>query len=168
MMDRSLSVSIALVWAALVVSGCSEKREPAIQAAPPAPAAEMAAAIEASPAQNDPNTTRAKLDALGIPTHYAARFDGNTLMSIEEQRQPPGGTAVDGEYFFEGARLIRYRGAKVSQPGQLDLAFDMQGSLQSGAGPGVTQDEVVAIRDRAQLLRSHAMAQRSSRGHSRQ
>lgn len=151
--------SLLLFCAALIVWGCSEKHD----APPHAP---QAAAIEAASAPSDPNTTRAKLNALGIPTDYAARFDAEKLVSIEEQRQPPGGAAVAGEYFFEGARLIRYRGAKVSQPASLDLVFDMQGALQSGAGPDVTEDDIVAIRDRAQLLRSHAVARRSSRGHS--
>ena len=160
MMNRSLSLSISVVWTALVVAGCSEKSEPATQAAP------SMAATETPATQYDPNTTRAKLNALGIPTDYAARFEADKLVSIEEQRQPPGAAAVDGEYFFEGARLIRYRGAKVSAPAPLDLMFDMQGAVQSGAGPDVTADDIVAIRDRAQLLRSHAMAQRSSRGHS--
>lgn len=158
MMYRHLS----LLCTAIVLCSCSEKREPpTLQAQPPA-----AAAVEDAPSQNDPNTTRAKLNALGIPTDYAARFDSDKLVSIEERRQPPGGAALDGEYFFEGARLMRYRGAKVSQPATLDLQFDMQGILQSGAGPDVTQDDVIAIRDRAQLLRSHAVAQRAARGHS--
>ena len=157
MMYRPMS----LLFAALLIMGCSEKREAPAQAPRAA-----ATATEDRPAQNDPNTTRAKLNALGIPTDYAARFDADKLVSIAEQRQPPGGATLDGEYFFEGARLIRYRGAKVSQPARLDLQFDMQGALQSGAGPDVTPDDIVAIRDRAQLLRSHAVAQRSARGHS--
>lgn len=154
---------LALFCAALVIAGCSEKSEPPPRAQPPA-----AATMEEPPSQNDPSTTRAKLNALGIPTDYAARFDADKLMSITERRQPPGGATLDGEYFFEGARLVRYRGAKVAQPATLDLQFDMQGALQSGAGPEVTQDDIVAIRDRAQLLRSHAVAQRSARGHSAQ
>jgi hypothetical protein len=159
MMYRPLS----LFCTALVIVGCSEKSEPPSQAQPPA------AAMEELPSQNDPNTTRAKLNALGIPTDYAARFDdAGKLVSIEEQRLPPGGATLDGEYFFEGARLVRYRGAKVAQPATLDLQFDMQGALLSGAGPDVTQDDIFAIRDRAQLLRSHAVAQRSARQHSAQ
>jgi hypothetical protein len=62
--------------------------------------------------------------------------------------------------------LLRYQGAKVSEPAQLDLQFDLQGTLQSGQGPDVSDEEIAAIRARAQLLRSHALAQRASRSHS--
>lgn len=145
------------ICAALLIGGCSDKSA--------APAPQPATATQEAPMQRDPNTTRAKLNALGIPTDYAARFDTEKLVSIEEQRRPTDGEVLDGEYFFEGARLIRYRGAKVSRPAALDLQFDMQGALQSGAGPDVTEEDIIAIRDRAQLLRSHAVAQRSARAH---
>lgn len=157
-----MSRALLLMCVALCIAGCSDKREPAPQAAP------QAAAIAEPPTQNDPNTRRAQLNALGIPTQYTAHFDDTKLLSIDEQRQPPGGAALTGEYSFEGARLMRYRGAKVAAPADLDLRFDMQGALESGGGPDVTADDVFAIRDRAQLLRSHAIAQRASRGHSGQ
>jgi hypothetical protein len=151
------SMICGCVLTALLHSGCSEK---------PVPASAPAATATRPVATDSPDITRAKLNASGVAAQYSAHFNAETLLRIEEQRQH-GGNTFDGEYTFQGARLLRYRGAKISQPAMLDLEFDMQGILQSGRVPDVTDEEIAAIRSRAQLLRSHALAQRASRDHSR-
>jgi hypothetical protein len=105
------------------------------------------------------------VNAGGVSASYAAHFDNEKLVRIEEERRAQGGAMLTGEYTYQGARLLNYRGAKPTAPASLNLEFDMQGALRSGQGPDVTEDDVAAIRNRAQLLRSHALAQRSSRGH---
>ncbi|HKS58159.1 MAG TPA: hypothetical protein VJS12_22880, partial [Steroidobacteraceae bacterium] len=72
-----------------------------------------------------------------------------------------------GTYDFRGARLLHYSGSGLSTADPIELRFDLQGALTlSKAGAGaVPAEEVSAIRERAQLLRSHALAQRSSRDH---
>jgi|HigsolmetaAR201D_1030396.scaffolds.fasta_scaffold01645_5 hypothetical protein len=107
---------------------------------------------------------RAKLNAAGMQTEYAANFDGDRLQRIAEHRKQ-GDATVAAEYAFVGARLVEYRGPKVNAPEKLELQFDVQGALVSGRGPNVSDEEIAAIRDRAQLLRSHAVAQRATRGH---
>ncbi|HVF15564.1 MAG TPA: hypothetical protein VNA21_01595, partial [Steroidobacteraceae bacterium] len=114
----------------------------------------------------DANVTRAKLNASGVAAEYAARFDSEKLVSITEERQPQTGSTLTGQYTYQGARLLRYQGAKVTEPAQLDLQFDLQGGLQSGRGANIDDEEIAAIRNRAQLLRSHALAQRATRHHS--
>jgi hypothetical protein len=151
------TVALGFVACVLFV-GCSEKAPPPVTPETSAPMAES---------QPDAaNVTRSKLNAHGVPTQYAAEFDAEKLVKITEERTSGSGATLDGEYTFQGARLLRYRGAKVQQEGQLDLQFDLQGVLQSGRGPDVTDEDIATIRDRAQLLRSHALAQRAARGHS--
>jgi hypothetical protein len=99
-----------------------------------------------------------------MPSEYAAHFESGQLVRITEDRQADA-VAHAGEYTFKGARLIAYRGAALSASSAVDLQFDMQGMLQSGQGPDVTQEDISAIRGRAQLLRSHALAQRATRTH---
>jgi hypothetical protein len=115
--------------------------------------------------EDDPNLTRGKLNAGGVSASYAAHFESEKLVRIDEERRAQDGATFTGEYTYQGARLLHYRGAKPTAPATLDLEFDMNGALRSGQGPDVSEDDVAAIRNRAQLLRSHALAQRTSRGH---
>ncbi len=162
MMHRQSSI-FCLLLSALVAMGCSEKPAPVQPANTDAVSSEPA---RSSLPAADGNVTRAKLNASGVTAEYAAHFDAEKLVSIDEARQPQPGSLLSGQYTYQGARLLRYQGAKVSEPAQLDLQFDLQGTLQSGQGPDVSDEEIAAIRARAQLLRSHALAQRASRSHS--
>jgi hypothetical protein len=150
----SLSVLIALSCA------CSD------QAPPPAASEPAKETTSATPSlDTDPNAMRAKLNAGGIPSEYAAHFENSQLVRISELRQSADAGSRAGEYTFNGARLLAYRGAKLSDSAALDLRFDMQGTLHSRQGADVTEEDVSAIRGRAQLLRSHALAQRATRSH---
>jgi hypothetical protein len=143
--------------------GCAEKPAPAPQSSN-ADVAHPSVTTDSATAA-DPNVTRAKLNASGVAAEYAARFESEKLISIDEQRQPQPESTLTGQYTYQGARLLRYQGAKVTEPAQLDLQFDLQGMVQ-GRGPEVSDEEITAIRNRAQLLRSHALAQRATRNHS--
>ena len=153
-------MNLRLLVCLLLLAGCSEKAPPSV-AAPPETSAPIA-----TPQAVDANITRAKLNAHGVPAQYAAEFVDEKLVKINEQRESGGSATLDGEYTFQGGRLLRYRGAKVQQAASLDLQFDLQGVLQSGRGPDVSDQDISMIRDRAQLLRSHALAQRAARSHS--
>jgi hypothetical protein len=117
------------------------------------------------PLEAEPGALHAKLNAGGIPAEYVAHFEAEQLARIDEQRQPLNVASLRSAYTFKGARLLSYRGAKLSDAAQIDLQFDLQGALQSGQGPNVTDAEIAAIRNRAQLLRSHALAQRATKLH---
>jgi hypothetical protein len=151
-----------LLLSAALIAGCSKQESPpATQTAPPT----VPAVPQAGEQGDDADVTRAKLNAGGVPAAYAAHFDAEKLVRIDEERRPPNGAPLNGEYTYQGARLLSYRGAKMDAPGTLELQFDAQGTLQSGRRPDLTEEDIAAIRNRAQLLRSHALAQRASRGH---
>ena len=143
-----------------LLSACS-KDSPEPGSAKPSAAAET---LPPEPASGD--VVRAEIAAGGIATEYAAHFESNQLTRIVEQRSTTRGI-VTGDYQFKGARLIQYTGAKLGSTEHLDLHFDMQGVLQPGQGPAATEEELRGIRGRSQLLRNHALAQRSTRTHAR-
>jgi hypothetical protein len=83
---------------------------------------------------------------------------------IAEQRAD----SRQGEYELRGARLLHYSGNGLSSADDIELRFSLQGVLElakSGSGGTVSQEEISAIRERAQLLRSHALAQKTTRDH---
>lgn len=103
----------------------------------------------------------------GLATTYEAHFQDNQLQRINEQRKTAGGAAAGGEYSFYGARLMQYQGVALQSDARLELKFDMQGSVtaaNSSAGK-VSDEEISGIRNRAQMLRSHAVARRGTQGH---
>ena len=110
---------------------------------------------------------KASLAAGTTPATYAAAFADGQLKRIAEERKPAGAPARHANYVFYGARLIEYSGAALQSDATLELRFDMQGGIESASGSaGQPADaEINAIRNRAQLLRSHALARRATRGH---
>lgn len=64
---------------------------------------------------------------------------------------------------------MKYRGAALGSNDDIELEFDLQGKvLVARAGDKeVSAEEITAIRDRAQSLRSHAVAQHAVQGHDR-
>jgi hypothetical protein len=152
---RSLQTGLIL----LALGACS--KEPS--ASPPSSTPLVAAVPQSPRASEDAHTLSSHINAAGVAATYEATFGAQEQLRIAEQRAD----SRNGEYEFRGARLLRYSGAGLSSPGMIELRFDLQGALTlSKAGAGaVAAEEVSALRERAQLLRSHALAQRMTREH---
>ena len=150
---RSLQTGLIL----LALSACSKEPAPP-QTTPLAPA--VTPAVAASGAR----TVSSRVTAAGIAATYDATFADGERLRIAEQRAD----SRSGEYEFRGARLLHYSGAGLSSADSIELRFDLQGALElAKAGNGtVAPEEISAIRERAQLLRSHALAQKSNHSHS--
>lgn len=136
------------------LSGCSKS---------PPPTQTLTSAAAPLPAASD-QVLRAQIDAAGIATDYAALFESDRLVKIVEHRRA-GASILAGEYEFSDARLTRYRGAKPRDEAAIDLQFDLQGTLAARDGADVSDDEIRELRNRAQLLRSHALARRATKLH---
>ena len=95
---------------------------------------------------------------------YNAYFDGSQLSQIDEA--PLDAQAPVAEYHFRGARLLKYSRADAAGETTI-LELDERGRVQRAlAGTrALATTEVDVIRTRAQLLRSHALAQQASRMH---
>lgn len=151
------------VWCALAlvfIGACSKER--AQPANPPLAAPLASQNTQAGIAQNE-EIIASDLVAAGMPASYRATFAAGQLQRIAETRA----ALHTGEYEFRGARLMRYAGAALSNGGAIELRFDLQGgiTMSTGGSGQVPAEEISAIRTRAQLLRSHALAQRASRSH---
>jgi hypothetical protein len=150
---RSLQTGLIL----LALGACS--KEPAHT-----PSVPLAAAIpQAHDAHASSRTVSSHIDAIGVAATYQATFQEGERLHIAEQRAD----SRSGEYEFRGARLLHYSGAALSSAAAIELGFDLQGGLtlaKAGAGT-VAAEEISAIRERAQLLRSHALAQQTTRDH---
>jgi len=140
-----------------LLPACSERHSQ-----PPPPAAPATQAAENQKAES-PDVVRATVTAAGIRAQYTAYFDDDQLDRIVESREPTG----DGEYVFYGARLTQYKGAALNSPAHIELTFDMQSGVtkRSSDPTALTDMEIGAIRNRAELLRSLALARRSTRSH---
>jgi hypothetical protein len=152
---RSLQTGLIL----LAVAACS--KEPS---RPPSPSTPLVAAPAPARESTLPAATvSSHINAAGIAATYEATFGAQEQLRIAEQRAD----SRHGEYEFRGARLLHYSGSALSSAEPIELGFDLQGAMtlsQAGSGP-VAPAEVSAIRERAQLLRSHALAQKASRDH---
>lgn len=154
--------NIFVVATTLAIVGCSQ--EPASST----PLVEQSAA--------DQETTEQKAAALdefrgsfaprGIHATYRATFSAGQIKTLEETRDTAGASSR-GNYEFQGARLLKYQGAALGSTDQIQLEFDLQGSMlvARAGGKDASPEEISAIRDRAQSLRSHAVAQYAVRGH---
>jgi hypothetical protein len=149
---RSLQTGLIL----LALGACS--KEPA-----PLPTTPLAPAITAKAAPTNARTVSSRVTAAGIAATYDATFEDGERLRIAEQRTD----SRNGEYEFRGARLLHYYGAGLSSAAPIELSFDLQGALQLAKSESGTlpPEEVSAIRARAQLLRSHALAQKSNQNH---
>src|SRR3954447_18912263 len=144
---RHVSGLIALLVAATLLASCSKRSTPEVQ----------------EPWVTEGQVVRGETNAGGIATDYAAYFDDAQLTKIIETRKTA--RASHGEYSFTGARLVGYRGDAIASDASIELSFDMKGVLTSSSGNPPTQ-EIAALRNRAQLLRSLVLARRSSTDHS--
>lgn len=141
-------LSLFAIIGIAIASGCSRQ---------PTPAPE-------EPWVTDEQVLRAEGQVGGIDTSYAAYFKDTQLTRIVEKRKTP--RVAQAEYTFTGARLIAYRGDAVnSEQSNIELSFDLKGALTAST-QSVDAQEIAAIRNRAQLLRSLAVARRTTMQHS--
>ena len=159
MLRVSLTKIFFVAAASFMVAACS--KEPATPSAPTTPLVEQRAA--------DPHPVRVeelqgKFAPGGIAASYRATFSNGQIQSLQETREA---SSQSGVYEFLGARLMKYRGAALSSAENIELEFDQRGRvLVNRAGDKTASpEEISAIRDRAQSLRSHALAHRDVRGH---
>jgi hypothetical protein len=155
----SLHRCIALVAATLTAVSCS-KQQPQ-QPLTPTPLVQQDMAIPQGAEE-----IRSKLDAGGVTATYRAFFHEGELKLIIETRgdNPPAGSAA---YELYGARLTKYRGPGLTSDANVELELDLKGKIVSAraGSTAASPEEIAAIRNRAQLLRSHALTQRTVRSH---
>jgi len=149
---RSLQTGLIL----LALGACSKQFTP-----PPSAPLVTAPTEVAAPATA--LKVSSQLNAAGIAATYDATFEEREQMRIAEQRAD----ARHGEYEFRGARLLHYSGSGLSSAEPIELRFNLQGALELAKSENgtVPPEEISAIRERAQLLRSHALAQKSTQDH---
>lgn len=153
--QTTLIASLSLI---ALLSACSERHPH-----PPPPAAlQTAQPVENGNAESR-DELRATATVAGVGAQYTAHFDDGQLDRIVENREPAG----NGEYVFHGARLTKYQGIALNSPAHVELTFDMQSGVTSRGGDlaALTDAEIGAIRNRAELLRSLALARRSTQSH---
>ena len=150
---RSLQTGLIL----LALGACSKEPAPP-QSTPLAPAI-----APAKTATVNAPTLSGQLNAAGIATKYNATFADAEQLRILEQRAD----SRTGEYEFRGARLLRYSGSAMSSADSIELRFNLQGAVElaNSSSGAVAPEEISAIRERAQLLRSHALAQKANHTH---
>ena len=155
--------SIVSLLAATALPACTDRQAPV---APASLQTLHAAPTQTATDETDGDSLTATLTAAGIAVKYRAHFDDNKLTRIEETRTADNRR---GEYDFYGARLVKYSGAAFTSNATLLLEFDLQGATTSArATPApLAESEMGIVRQRASLLRSHALAQRSTRMHSK-
>jgi hypothetical protein len=159
---RAVATRTAILLSAILLTMGACSKQPAPPAQPTSAAPLVTSSAQTGESQRD-EAIAGKLVAAGVAATYHASFAADQLQRIVETRAEAG----TGEYEFQGARLMRYTGNALSNDGTIELGFDLQGAVKiskSGSG-AVPADEVSAIRTRAQLLRSHALAQRATRSH---
>jgi hypothetical protein len=151
---RSLQTGLIL----LALGACS--KEPTTpQSAPLTPAITQTNEVAASG-----RTLGGHINAAGMEATYEATFEDAQRMRIAELRAD----SHKGDYELRGARLLSYTGNGLLSADTIELRFSLQGVLElakSGSGAAVSQEEISAVRERAQLLRSHALAQKTTRDH---
>lgn len=150
-----LLTAIAILLAA---AACSKEPPPVA----PTPLVEQRAA-DPAPATDE---FRGSFAPGGIAATYRATFNQGKIQRLEETRKA---TSQTGTYEFLGARLMKYHGAALDSNDTINLEFDEQGKVLIARvvdnNKEVSAQEISAIRDRAQSLRSHAVAQHDVQGH---
>ncbi|MFC4309571.1 hypothetical protein ACFPN2_10815 [Steroidobacter flavus] len=150
---------LALAIVASLLTACSKEPAPA-----PMPSTPLVEQRAADPVQKPTTEFRGSFAPGGIAATYRARFSEGKIQSLEETRKASSQT---GTYEFLGARLMKYHGAALTSNETVELEFDEQGKvIKARVGDKeASTEEITAIRDRAQSLRSHAVSQYAVKGH---
>lgn len=112
-----------------------------------------------------------------VTSKYSASFRNGTVVSIQEERDAGDAGKAGAEYQFKEGRLLRYielgtrTGAAGRQQVEFDFAFDDTGEMlaarktvdDTAMKPDIA--DIYAARNRADLLRNHALALKASRDH---
>jgi hypothetical protein len=140
----------------LAVTGCSK-----------APSAQSGPLVIAPTQTVADRTLRSSITSDNMETKYIAKLKNGRIAQIEETRSASDGRSAKGAYTFFEARLIKYSGDGINATGHEEVEFDLHGAIKrSQAGSGsLSLDEVAAIRNRAELLRSHALTQKEVQAH---
>jgi hypothetical protein len=150
-------------FAMTLLSGCSEHRS-VPQPTPQAAAQPQTPTTAAGPAEEQPGSViKGSAAPGGVAATFEAHLKDGQVQKIAEARTPTG----TGEYSFYGARLVEYHGSALQSAASIELKFSMSGGViaaTSSAGK-VSDDEINAIRTRAQVLRSAAAARQATQGH---
>jgi hypothetical protein len=159
----ALASAFFFALACALAAGCSRQEQAPQTAVSTAPTPATAAATTAGTMTD---TLRAKAEVGGVPSTYVAHFANGQLAQIEETR------AADarGDYTYYGARLTKYVGAPLSGSGVIELQFNLQGALEvahasGGESANVPDEQIRAVRNRADTLRSLAVTRHSIGSH---
>jgi putative lipoprotein len=122
----------------------------------------------AAPAADAPPAFEGKLQGPSGVTTYRAYFRNSQLARIEE-----GQNKQQMQYEYFGARLQHYVARDAATGASLELKFDENGKLseaaqiEQGRAVKVESQTIDQVRNRAALLRSHALATREIKEHER-
>jgi len=113
----------------------------------------------------------------GVTSSYSATFRNGTIVGIQEDRDAGALGKAGAEYQFKDGRLLRYielgtrKGAAGAEQVEFDFAFDDTGEMLAArktvndTAMKPEMADINAARNRADLLRNHALALKSSRDH---
>jgi DNA-binding transcriptional regulator YdaS (Cro superfamily) len=148
----------------LAIAACSRDQN---SSGDPQSAAPLVELQSPAPGARTADVLVSEITAGGIRATYRATFADDQLRRIGETRAVNASDQTESVYEFQGARLLSYLGAQLNGAGSIEIRFNLQGAvtMSRAAGGEVTPQEIAAIRTRAQLLRSHALAQRATRAH---
>ena len=154
---KTVPLSVIFICASVIstMAGCGKREEQTAQVP-----------LVTAAAENETAMPKIEIEAGSRSASYTPHYEGDQLVEIREERSGANGV-VRGRYEFRGARLMRYEGASFQDDGELSAEFSLEGALLAARkGEGQAPDEeLVQLRRRAQLLRSHALAQQASKTH---
>jgi hypothetical protein len=152
---KTVPLSIIFICVICTAAACGKSEEQTVQVP-----------LVTAAAQTEPAMPKIQIEAGGGSASYTPHYEGDQLVEIREERSGAN-DMVQGRYEFRGARLMRYEGASFEDDDELSVEFSLDGALVAARkGDRQAPDEELAqLRRRAQLLRSHALAQQASKTH---
>jgi putative lipoprotein len=158
----------------VITAGNPKTIEVAVVASGADEAGEVSSAARSTPAEPPLEGT---LATGGATSRYSATFRNGALVSLQEDRDAGAQGKSGAEYQFKDGRLLRYielgtrNGPAGKQQVEFDFAFDDTGELLAArktvndAALKPEDADIYAARNRADLLRNHALALKASREH---
>ncbi len=142
---RTIRYALLVALLAIATASCSKRSAPVVE----------------EPWVTDGESIRGEANAAGIATSYVAYFKDQQLERIIETRTSAKNARA--EYVFTGARLTKFKGQAVGREAQLEIELDMKGAVTRALN--ATPEDIAAVRNRAQLLRSLALSRRATTSH---